>query len=491
RDSAYVAASLSEKLQQHFGQDSVFYDIDNIPLGVDFRDHIEAAVGQCDVLLVIIGEEWVTAVDRTGKRRLDNPRDFVRVEIESALKRNIPIIPVLVDEAQMPPPDDLPESIQIIVYRNAAEIRAGSDFRQHIERLIHGLGMLFEAREKTNPEKTKKEVVHRPKPTAKKEKKPAGRKELKPSATTTPPETIKPPKETTGKTLTPESVISRIKGDFTDGYLFLKGAIPEGKLNNAIISYARVVKGENVLLLYDNTAFGSAKDGLLITSHAVYWRNNIFEGGGSALFSQIKTVSFSLGTFSSDINVNGHFIKVGMSNDHKQLAITLTDIILNLSQTVGGNLPGKAQTKLFVTSIDGACRLSVPNSWSKEAVNLTGKLAVKSPNSEIYVLVIPELKSDFPAPSTIDTYVGTIRDNLRKTVAEPHFSDPVSTVIGGFSARLLEVEGIVSEVKWKFLYAMVETPERFYQIVCTISAGKYSKNKALLLGVVNSFQEIS
>ena len=114
-DSAYVAANLNDKLQQHFGRDSVFFDIDNIPLGVDFREYIGNAVGKCDVLLAIIGDKWVQSVDEQGNRRLDNPSDFVRIEIESALKRNIPVIPVLVGEVEMPSAKDLPPSMQSIV----------------------------------------------------------------------------------------------------------------------------------------------------------------------------------------------------------------------------------------------------------------------------------------------------------------------------------------------------------------------------------------
>jgi TIR domain-containing protein len=91
-DSGYAAPILSEKLQQHFGENSVFFDVDTIPLGVDFRESIGNAVGQCDVLLAIIGDQWVRAVDKRGNRRLDDPSDFVRIEIESALKRNIPVI---------------------------------------------------------------------------------------------------------------------------------------------------------------------------------------------------------------------------------------------------------------------------------------------------------------------------------------------------------------------------------------------------------------
>src|SRR5947207_15011376 len=156
-DTAYVAATLNDKLQQHFGPNSVFFDVDNIPLGVDFREHIGNAVGQCDVLLVIVGDQWLGPLNSQGKRRIDDPSDYVRIEIESALKRNIPIIPVLVEEATMPAPADLPDAIQSLAFRNAAEIRAGRDLRQHIEQLIVGLESIFESpktKEKTaTPEK--------------------------------------------------------------------------------------------------------------------------------------------------------------------------------------------------------------------------------------------------------------------------------------------------------------------------------------------------
>src|SRR5256885_12633659 len=108
-DTGYLAATLSEKLQQRFGEESVFYDVDTIPLGVDFREHIGNAVGNCDVLLVIIGDQWLVSADGKGNRRIDDAADFVRIEIESALKRAIPIIPVLVGEAAMPKPSDVPE----------------------------------------------------------------------------------------------------------------------------------------------------------------------------------------------------------------------------------------------------------------------------------------------------------------------------------------------------------------------------------------------
>ncbi len=138
-DSAYVAGMLSEKLQEYFGKESVFIDIDTIPFGIDFRNHINSAVEQCDVLLVLIGDSWLNASSADGRRKIDNQSDFVRVEIECALKRGIPVIPVLLDDANMPIEDELPPSLRHLVYRNAAEIRSGRNLHHHVETLISGI----------------------------------------------------------------------------------------------------------------------------------------------------------------------------------------------------------------------------------------------------------------------------------------------------------------------------------------------------------------
>jgi hypothetical protein len=95
-DSADVAGRIYDRLADKFGRDNVFKDVDSIPLGVNFKTHIEAVVQQCVVELVVIGQDWLDIMDAEGNRRLDDPRDFVRLEIESALARNIPIIPLLV-----------------------------------------------------------------------------------------------------------------------------------------------------------------------------------------------------------------------------------------------------------------------------------------------------------------------------------------------------------------------------------------------------------
>ncbi|HEY0047896.1 MAG TPA: TIR domain-containing protein [Pyrinomonadaceae bacterium] len=493
RDSAYVAGSLSEKLQQHFGEDSVFYDIDNIPLGVDFREHIGNAVGQCDALLVIIGEEWVTAVDKNGGRRLDNPGDYVRIEIESALKRNIPIIPVLVEEAQMPAAADLPEAIQSIVYRNAAEIRAGSDFRQHIERLIRGLESLFAANEKTKPEERKKEPVRKPRATAGKTEKPR-RKESK-SSVLPQPKAIKPQAEIASKEFVAKFVIDGVLDDFTHEYLFRHGAIPENKSQNAIQAYAQDVRHEDILLLYDNTFFRSAKDGLLITADAVYW-HNYMEDVGTARFSDITNVTYEDGVFSSEIYIDGRKIKL-QTGDRTHSTRILASLILSLATAIRDYELGKgwkkAQMQLIVKSDDGACQLSFPLGWSKQPDlnSPAATLKVGNPDEELYVIIIPELKSDFDAGTTLDAYADLVRGNLRKLLAEPDFPEPVSTIVGGFPARQFEAGGIYSGIKVKYLYAVVGTLNNYYQIMSWTPAENYRKNKAELLGVIKTFKAIS
>lgn len=119
----------------------IFVDVDNIPVGVDFAAHLDAKVAQCDVLLAVIGKEWLDIRNpRTGERRLDDPKDFVRIEIASALKRGIPVAPVLLDDARLPEPADLPEDLRPLVGRQGVEI-SRMTFDADVERLINGLGL--------------------------------------------------------------------------------------------------------------------------------------------------------------------------------------------------------------------------------------------------------------------------------------------------------------------------------------------------------------
>src|SRR5436305_2110625 len=96
-DSIGITGRIYDRLQAHFGPRSIFMDVDSIPLGVDFRQHLNEAVSQCDALIAIIGERWLE-IRLHGLRRLDDPSDFVRIEIEAALTRNIPVIPILLGQ---------------------------------------------------------------------------------------------------------------------------------------------------------------------------------------------------------------------------------------------------------------------------------------------------------------------------------------------------------------------------------------------------------
>jgi formylglycine-generating enzyme required for sulfatase activity len=142
QDSISVAIRIRERLCDHFGDDAVFMDIDSMPFGVDFREHIDTAVGQCDVVLAVIGPKWVGESD--AHRRIDEPRDLVRIELESALNRNLLLIPILVDRVPMPGEADLPPSLARLAYRNAIDVDQGRDFRLHVERLIRGIEFHFQ-----------------------------------------------------------------------------------------------------------------------------------------------------------------------------------------------------------------------------------------------------------------------------------------------------------------------------------------------------------
>lgn len=142
-DTAGMAGRIYDRLESHFGRDSVFMDVDTIPFGVDFRRHLNEQLNNCDVLLALIGAGWFGILP-TGKRRLDDPGDFVRVEIETALQRGIPVTPVLIGQVAMPREDQLPPTLAELAFRNAAEVDPGRDFHNHMDRLIRWLGNLWQ-----------------------------------------------------------------------------------------------------------------------------------------------------------------------------------------------------------------------------------------------------------------------------------------------------------------------------------------------------------
>ena len=136
-DSSIQAQWLVETLAERFGRNRVFMDTDTIEPGVDFLEVIDGAVGHCDVLIALIGPQWLGSADAEG-RRLDNPGDFVRHEIETALDRNIRVIPALVGGATMPRSDELPGALANLARRNAVELsdmRFRGDMQSLLERL--------------------------------------------------------------------------------------------------------------------------------------------------------------------------------------------------------------------------------------------------------------------------------------------------------------------------------------------------------------------
>lgn len=117
------AGRLFDHLRARFGGGQVFMDVTDIEAGVDFTDVLQRAVGSCDVLLAVVGREWLTCTDRNGRRRLDDPNDFIRLEIGIALNRNVRVIPVLVEGAVMPTASELPPDLERFTKRQAIELR--------------------------------------------------------------------------------------------------------------------------------------------------------------------------------------------------------------------------------------------------------------------------------------------------------------------------------------------------------------------------------
>ena len=137
-DSAGYAGRLYDRLEREFGRDHLVMDVDAIPLGANFVKVLSDEVARCDLLLAIMGPGWLEARDEEGNRRLENPQDFVRIEIGTALKRGIPVIPILLEGTRIPKADQLPDDLKELPLRNGLNVRHVS-FLDDLERLIRGL----------------------------------------------------------------------------------------------------------------------------------------------------------------------------------------------------------------------------------------------------------------------------------------------------------------------------------------------------------------
>jgi len=137
-DSGDATGRLRDRLALEFGDKNIFMDVDSLRLGQDFVDRLKAEVQSCDALLAVIGKNWLDARDEEGNRRLDNPDDFVRIEIGAALQRDIPVIPILLNGTKIPRADRLPPELQKLARRSALDVRHES-FRSDTDRLIADL----------------------------------------------------------------------------------------------------------------------------------------------------------------------------------------------------------------------------------------------------------------------------------------------------------------------------------------------------------------
>ncbi len=139
-DTEGQARALSIELANYVGEGSVFMDVDSIALGRDFRQSLHESLGSCDALLALIGPNWLDSKDAAGMRRLDDPADFVRQEIATALKRTIPVTPVLLQGAPLPALERLPDDLKDLAFRNGFEL-SHSRWRSDVRELVQRLGL--------------------------------------------------------------------------------------------------------------------------------------------------------------------------------------------------------------------------------------------------------------------------------------------------------------------------------------------------------------
>jgi len=155
-DSAYAAGRLYDRLCEHFGEENIFMDVEGLQPGEDFVSKLEQSVSACDVLIALIGQKWLTVKGETGNLRLENPEDFVRLEIAAALNRKIRVIPILIEGAHMPHSGELPDDLHFLARLNAFKIRH-ERFNADADRLIRSIeDYLIEEAERCKQEAAEK-----------------------------------------------------------------------------------------------------------------------------------------------------------------------------------------------------------------------------------------------------------------------------------------------------------------------------------------------
>lgn len=142
-DSELVVGPIYDRLAAHFSGERVFRDLDSLPIGKPFPDALAEALVTARIALIVIGPTWVSTKGADGQRRLDDPADYVRLEVEKVLNAGIPVVPVLVNRASMPNADELPASLQGLVFRQGLQVRPDPDFHGDVSRLVNKLHELL------------------------------------------------------------------------------------------------------------------------------------------------------------------------------------------------------------------------------------------------------------------------------------------------------------------------------------------------------------
>lgn len=151
-ESEYVVGRIYEDLCRTYSENNIFKDVESIPLGVDFRDEISRIINSCDILLVIIGPDWLRIKDESGNLRIHQKDDYVRIEVEEALARNIPIIPIITRNAILPKESQLPRSLKALAYRTAISVRPDPDFKNDLKTLKKNISKTYKVKSKDHKE---------------------------------------------------------------------------------------------------------------------------------------------------------------------------------------------------------------------------------------------------------------------------------------------------------------------------------------------------
>ena len=151
----------------------------------------------------------------------------------------------------------------------------------------------------------------------------------------------------------------------------------------------------------------------------------------------------------------------------------------------------KSQSPKVITSTDNMCQVTVPGNWQKQT-DLHDDATIQSASliKEQYLIIIREDKQDFGSRFTLDSLTEIVRDNFKKAATETTLTVPITVNVNGYPARQFETSGEIDNLKIKYLYAIVETPHNYYQIITWTLSSKFDKNKTVFLDVINSFKEI-